>query len=47
MRTSPEGAMTGGFNVHALKNGPSFFPLKSYPAFEAILNDPKNNAPLF
>ncbi|MEI6106262.1 MAG: TIR domain-containing protein [Opitutae bacterium] len=34
-------------NVHVLKTGPTFFPLKGYPAFEAILNDPKNNAPLF
>ena len=40
-------AMTGSSNVHVLRNGPAFFPLKGYPAFEAILNDPKNNAPLF
>ena len=39
---------TGGQpNVHALKNGPTFFPLKGYPAFEALLTDPKNNQPLF
>lgn len=40
-------ALTGVFNVHALKNSPTFFPLKGYPAFEALLNDPANNAPLF
>jgi TolB-like protein/cytochrome c-type biogenesis protein CcmH/NrfG len=33
--------------VHELRTGPWLFPLKGYPAFEAILNDPKNNAPLF
>ena len=39
---------TGGQpNVHWLKNGPWFAPLKGYPAFETILADPKNNAPLF
>jgi len=39
-------ATTGLFNVHALKNGPTFVPLKGDPRFEAIVNDPKNNAPL-
>ncbi|HEX7631999.1 MAG TPA: TIR domain-containing protein [Lacunisphaera sp.] len=39
---------TGGQpNVYWLKNGPWFAPLKGDPAFEALLNDPKNNAPLF
>lgn len=39
---------TGGQpNVHGLKNGPWFAPLKGYPAFEALLNDPNNNQPLF
>ena len=34
-------------NVHEIKNGLWFAPLKGYPAFEAIVNDPKNNQPLF
>lgn len=39
---------TGGqFNVHWLKKGPWFAALKGYPAFEAILADPKNNQTLF
>lgn len=39
---------TGGQpNVHWLKNGPWFTPLKGDPAFEALLADPKNNQPLF
>ena len=40
-------AMTGVYNVYALKNGPTLFPLKGYPAFEALLADPRNNQPLF
>ncbi len=40
-------ATSGNVNVHVLKNGPAFASLKGYPAFEALLNDPKNNAPLF
>ena len=40
-------AMTGVYNVYALKNGPTLFPLTGYPAFEALLADPKNNQPLF
>jgi len=39
---------TGGQpNVHWLKNGPWFAPLKGDPTFEALLADPANNAPLF
>jgi hypothetical protein len=38
---------SGNFNVHVFKNSPAFFPLKGDPKFEAILNDPKNNQPLF
>ena len=34
-------------NIHEFKNGLWFAPLKGYPAFEAIVNDPKNNQPLF
>ncbi len=40
-------AMTGVFNVYALKHSPTLFPLKGYPAFEALLADPKNNQPLY
>jgi hypothetical protein len=29
------------------KRHPHFFPLQGEPRFEALLNDPKNNAPLF
>jgi tetratricopeptide (TPR) repeat protein len=40
--------VTGGQpNVFLLKNSPTFFPLQGHPGFEAILNDPKNNQPLF
>jgi TolB-like protein len=39
---------TGGqLSVPSLKNGPWFAPLKGDPAFEALLADPKNKAPLF
>ncbi len=39
---------TGGqLSIPSLKNGPWFAPLKGDPAFEALLADPKNNAPLF
>ena len=34
-------------NVYEVKNGPWLAPLKGDPGFEAIVNDPKNNAPLF
>ena len=34
-------------NVHVMKRHPAFFPLQGDPRFEALLNDPKNNAPLF
>ena len=34
-------------NVHEFKNSLWLAPLKGYPAFEAIVNDPKNNQPLF
>jgi tetratricopeptide (TPR) repeat protein len=35
-----------GVNVHELRHSPHFLPLQGDPRFEAILNDPKNNAPL-
>ncbi|MDB6166277.1 MAG: TolB amino-terminal protein, partial [Lacunisphaera sp.] len=34
-------------SVYWFKNHPWFAPLKGDPQFEALLNDPKNNAPLF
>ncbi len=36
-----------GLNVHAMKRHPAFAPLQGDPRFEALLDDPKNNAPLF
>ena len=34
-------------NVHVMRRHPTFAPLRGDPRFEALLNDPKNNAPLF
>ncbi len=34
-------------NIHSMRHHPYFFPLQGDPRFEALLNDPKNNAPLF
>ena len=34
-------------NVHELRTSLEFSPLQGDPRFEALLNDPKNNAPLF
>ena len=36
-----------GLNVHEMKRHPAYQPLRGDPRFEALLNDPKNNAPLF
>jgi hypothetical protein len=36
-----------GFGVHARRVHPHFAPLRGDPRFEALLEDPKNNAPLF
>ncbi|MSU65344.1 MAG: tetratricopeptide repeat protein [Opitutus sp.] len=36
-----------GLNVHAMRHELEFFPLRGDPLFEALLNDPKNNEPLF
>ena len=33
--------------THVLRSGPWLVPLRGDPRFEALLNDPKNNAPLF
>jgi serine/threonine protein kinase/tetratricopeptide (TPR) repeat protein len=34
-------------NTFVMRHHPAFFPLRSHPGFLALLNDPKNNAPLF
>ncbi len=34
-------------SVEMMKRDPFWFPLRGDPRFEALLNDPKNNAPLF
>jgi TolB-like protein len=36
-----------GLNVHIARIGPIWLPLRGDPRFEALLADPKNNAPLF
>ncbi|MDI1337507.1 MAG: hypothetical protein PSU94_15095, partial [Lacunisphaera sp.] len=36
-----------GSNVHLMRINPGWKPLWGDPRFEALLNDPKNNAPLF
>ena len=36
-----------GENIYAAKFGLSWFPLRGDPRFEALVNNPKNNAPLF
>lgn len=34
-------------NIHEMKRAPQFAPLRGDPRFEALLTDPKINAPLF
>ena len=34
-------------NVYVMQHSPLFAPLRTDPRFQALLNDPKNNAPLF
>jgi TolB-like protein len=36
-----------GLSVHEMRRHPRYFPLRGDPRFEALLNVPKNNAPLF
>ncbi|SDR83303.1 TIR domain-containing protein [Opitutus sp. GAS368] len=36
-----------GENIYSAKSSPLWLPLHGDPRFEALLNDPKNNAPLF
>jgi hypothetical protein len=38
---------SSGLNVHEMKSSPFYAPLRGDPRFEALLNDPKNNEPLF
>jgi len=40
-------AIGGQTSVHWLRHGPWFAPLKGDPAFEALLSDPRNSAPLY
>jgi hypothetical protein len=35
-----------GENIHSAKVNPGWLPLHGDPRFEALVNDPKNNAPL-
>jgi hypothetical protein len=35
-----------GVNVHEMRRDPYWRPLLGDPRFEALLNDPQNNAPL-
>jgi hypothetical protein len=37
---------TGALNVHVMRRDPRFAPLQGDPRFEALLNNPANNAPL-
>jgi hypothetical protein len=37
----------GGAHVHHMRHAPEYFQLRGDPRFEALLNDPKNNEPLF
>ncbi|MBI4622985.1 MAG: TIR domain-containing protein [Verrucomicrobia bacterium] len=39
--------LAGLATIHVMKRHPAFAPLRGDPRWEALLNDPKNNAPLF
>jgi tetratricopeptide (TPR) repeat protein len=39
--------VNSGLNVHAMRHDLQYHPLQGDPRWEALLNDPKNNAPLF
>jgi tetratricopeptide (TPR) repeat protein len=41
------GALQNWYNVHYLKHGPWAWPLRDDARWQALLDDPKNNAPLF
>jgi tetratricopeptide (TPR) repeat protein len=45
--THSAGDLVSLINIHVLRVSPQFFPLRGDPRFEALLKDPKNNAPLF
>ncbi len=36
-----------GENIHGARLSLGWFPLRGDPRFQALVNDPKNNAPLF
>jgi len=43
----PGSPANGEIGVHELQVRPVFVSLRGDPRFEALLNDPKNNAPLY
>jgi hypothetical protein len=46
LRDEP-GALRNWYNVHALKHGPWAWSLRDDPRFQALLEDPRCNAPLY
>ena len=47
LRHAAGGLLRDRSNVHCLRHGPWAWPLRDEPRFQALLADPKNNAPLF